>query len=103
MASTNLNIRVDSELKSQAEALYAELGMNLSTALNLFMRSSVRYGGIPFELRIPNKPKGLEEYTQEEFDAKIDRSIEDYKAGRYRPAEEVFEEIRQRHNQRYGI
>ena len=50
--SVNINIRVDSELKRKAEAVYAELGMNLSTALNVFLRSSVRYGGLPFDLRL---------------------------------------------------
>lgn len=50
--TTNLNIRVDEELKRQAEALFSELGLNMSTAMNIFLRYSVRYGGIPFELRI---------------------------------------------------
>ena len=50
--TTNLNIRVDEELKRQAEALFAELGLNMSTAMNIFLRYSVRYGGIPFDLRI---------------------------------------------------
>jgi DNA-damage-inducible protein J len=53
MANTvNLNIRVDSDLKRKAEAVYSELGMSLSTAMNVFLRSSVRYGGIPFDLRL---------------------------------------------------
>lgn len=50
--TTNLNIRVDEELKRQAEAIFSELGLNMSTAVNMFLRYSVRYGGIPFELRI---------------------------------------------------
>ena len=50
--TTNLNIRVDEELKREAEAIFAELGLNMSTAMNIFLRYSVRYGGIPFELRI---------------------------------------------------
>ena len=50
--TTNLNIRVDEELKRQAEAIFAELGINMSTAMNIFLRYSVRYGGIPFDLRI---------------------------------------------------
>ena len=50
--TTNLNIRVDEELKRTAEALYSELGLNMSTAINIFLRHSVRYGGIPFNLRI---------------------------------------------------
>jgi DNA-damage-inducible protein J len=43
---------VDEELKRKAEAIFAELGLNMSTAMNIFLRYSVRYGGIPFDLRI---------------------------------------------------
>ncbi|MFA7147489.1 MAG: type II toxin-antitoxin system RelB/DinJ family antitoxin [Syntrophomonadaceae bacterium] len=50
--TTNLNIRVDEELKRRAEAIFAELGLNMSSAMNIFLRYCVRYGGIPFELRI---------------------------------------------------
>ncbi len=50
--TTNLNIRVDEELKRKAEAIFSELGLNMSTAMNIFLRYSVRYGGIPFDLRI---------------------------------------------------
>ncbi len=50
--TTNLNIRVEEELKFKAEAIFAELGLNMSTAMNIFLRYSVRYGGIPFDLRI---------------------------------------------------
>lgn len=52
--TTNLNIRVDEDLKRRAEAIFSELGLNMSTAMNIFLRYSVRYGGIPFELRIEN-------------------------------------------------
>ncbi len=41
---------MDSELKNQAEALFSELGMNISTAFNIFVRQSIRQGGIPFEI-----------------------------------------------------
>ena len=57
MATTNVSIRMDTELKAQADELFAELGMNLSTAFNIFVRQSMREGGIPFEIRTdrPNK------------------------------------------------
>ena len=48
--TTNISIRMDSELKAQADALFAELGMNLSTAFNIFVRQSLREGGIPLRL-----------------------------------------------------
>ena len=55
--TSNISIRMDSDLKAQAEALFSELGMNLSTAFNIFVRQSLREGGIPFEIRTeqPNK------------------------------------------------
>lgn len=53
--TTNISIRMDSELKAQADALFGELGMNLSTAFNIFVRQSLREGRIPFEISV-NKP-----------------------------------------------
>lgn len=55
--TTNISIRMDSELKAAAEELYSELGMNISTAFNIFVRQSLREGGIPFKIttEIPNK------------------------------------------------
>ena len=57
MASTNFSVRMDSEIKKQCEALYGELGMNLTTAISVFLRQSLRAGGFPFEVRLdqPNK------------------------------------------------
>lgn len=57
MASTSFSVRMDSEIKKQCEALYGELGMNLTTAINVFLRQSLRAGGFPFEVRLdqPNK------------------------------------------------
>lgn len=56
-STTNISIRMDSELKAQADALFGELGMNLSTAFNIFVRQSLREGRIPFDISLnqPNK------------------------------------------------
>ena len=51
MATTNISIRMDSDLKAQAEALFAELGMNLSTAFNVFVRQSLRDAAFPLRSR----------------------------------------------------
>ena len=47
--TTNISIRMDADLKAQADALFAEIGMNLSTAFNIFVRQALREGGLPFE------------------------------------------------------
>lgn len=51
MATTNINVRVDTELKQSAEALFNDLGLNMSTAITMFLKSAVGHDGIPFEIR----------------------------------------------------
>ena len=57
MSATTMNIRVDSDIKNNAKEIFAELGMDLTTAVNIFLRQLIRHQGIPFELKIsvPNK------------------------------------------------
>ena len=50
MAQINVNIRMDSEVKQEAEQLFDSLGMNMTTAFNIFIRQSLRIGGIPFKI-----------------------------------------------------
>ena len=51
MATTNLNIRIDEDLKKSAEQLFNDLGLNMSSAITVFLRSAVDYNGIPFEIK----------------------------------------------------
>ena len=52
MATTNLNIRIDTDLKKKSEEIFNELGLTMSTALTVFLRQTVRSNGIPFEMRL---------------------------------------------------
>ncbi|WP_297689406.1 type II toxin-antitoxin system RelB/DinJ family antitoxin [uncultured Anaerococcus sp.] len=65
MATTNLNIRTDKEIKEAAEKNYFSLGLNMTTAINMFLRASIRESGIPFDLKLnhPNEEtiKAIEE------------------------------------------
>lgn len=56
MKSVNVTFRVDENLKAQADVLFADLGMSLSTAFNIFLRQAVREQQIPFSIsrNIPN-------------------------------------------------
>ena len=55
--TTNISIRMDTDLKAQADHFFAELGMNISTAFTIFVRQALREGKIPFEISLntPNK------------------------------------------------
>jgi len=50
-AQTNLTIRIDEEIKSEAEALFNRIGLNMSSAINVFFRQALRMQAIPFELK----------------------------------------------------
>lgn len=52
MQPTNLNIRTDKEVKKAAEEIYSRLGLNMTTAINLFLRATIRESGIPFDLKL---------------------------------------------------
>lgn len=52
MSTTSMNIRVNSEVKKQAEELFAVFGLNMTTAVNMFLRQSIRKQAVPFELSL---------------------------------------------------
>lgn len=54
---SSVSFRIDTDLKNQADTLFAALGLNMTTAFNMFLRQSVREGRIPFEATI-NTPNG---------------------------------------------
>lgn len=56
-ATTNLNIRTEKTVKEAAESIFAELGLNMTTAVNMFLRQTIRENGIPFSLKLnmPNE------------------------------------------------
>ena len=51
MSTTNINVRIDSELKKSAEELFNDLGLNMSAAITMFLKSAVSHDGIPFEVK----------------------------------------------------
>lgn len=56
-ATSNMTIRMDREVKEQAQQIFSELGIDMTTAVNVFLRQAIRYNGFPFEVRVtaPNE------------------------------------------------
>ena len=80
MESTNLNIRTDKEVKIAAERIFEELGLNMTTAVNIFLRQTIRENGIPFELKlsIPNEETAAA--IEEGRKLAYDKSVKGYKS-----------------------
>ena len=72
--SINVTIRLDRDVKENAEKMFNDFGMNLSTAFNIFARQSLRQGKIPFEIYDP--------FYTEKNQARLTHSIADAEAGK---------------------
>lgn len=70
----NLNIRVDDDLKRQAEMVFSDIGLSLSAATTIFLKQVVRCNGIPFELR-------ADPFWSESNMAHLKRGVEALNAG----------------------
>jgi DNA-damage-inducible protein J len=84
MATTiNVTIRLDKEVKENAERLFGNFGMNLSTAFNVFARQALRQGKIPFEIYDP--------FYSEKNQVELSRRIADAEAGKNLTVHELIE------------
>lgn len=77
MGQTNINIRMDEDLKKQFDALCTEMGLNMSTAFNVFARAVVRKHAIPFEISAVEDP-----FYGEVNMARLKKSITQLDAGK---------------------
>lgn len=96
--TSNVFARVEPELKEQAEMVLTKIGLPMSSAITLFLRQIVLRSGIPFPVVIPSAlPPALDSMTKEQFDEEMERGFADIRAGRFRPAEEFFNEMERKY------
>lgn len=55
MATSLVQVRIDEDLKTQATAIYDKLGMDLSSAVRIFLKRSVMVNGVPFDMTLPKQ------------------------------------------------
>ena len=87
--TTNFSVRMDSDIKKQCEALYNELGINLTTAINVFLRQSIRAGGFPIDVRMGQQNKETVLAMLEAESIARDSSVK-----RYSDVEEALKELK---------
>lgn len=88
--TTNFSVRMDSDIKKQCETLYGELGINLTTAINVFLRQSLRVGGFPFDVRLDQPNKETLSAMME-----AERIINDPSVKRYSDVEEALRALKE--------
>ena len=80
MSTTSVTIRMDENLKKQAEKLFDEMGLNMSSAITVFAKAVVRQGKIPFEI-------AADPFWSESNQAHLKKAVADLEAGKGTPHE----------------
>jgi len=80
-ATTNINIRIDKDVKQEAESLFDELGITMSGAINLFFRQAIRERAIPFYIKAKTDEEKYNEYFTPEMVKSIIEAEESIKRG----------------------
>lgn len=94
MAKTEtLHIRVNENVKHNAEETLEMLGISISEAVNMFLCQVNLTGGLPFEVKLPASERVIVR-SKEELYQKLNEAEEDIRSGRVYPADEVFDRLR---------
>lgn len=91
--NATMNLRVNQALKEQAESILRQLGIPMSTAVDMYLRQITLVGGIPFSVTLPKAPPAVnaDMMSEEELHAKLQKGLEDVDAGRVQDAAKAFE------------
>lgn len=97
--SANLYARIEPDVKEQAESILSALGIPASNAINMFYKQIILQRGLPFEVKIPStRPVDMSNLSEEEMNVELEKGYADMKAGRTKPASNVFADIRKDYN-----
>ena len=89
--SANVNVRVEPDVKKQAEDILDKLGVSASAFINMTYRQVIMKRGIPFSVELPSRIRTLDIMTDEEFDEIMQTGLEQAKRGESVPYEEAFD------------
>ncbi|HGL2075951.1 TPA: type II toxin-antitoxin system RelB/DinJ family antitoxin [Streptococcus pneumoniae] len=76
MSKMSISIRLDSEVKEQAQQVFSNLGMDMTTAINIFLRQAIQYQGLPFDVRLDENRKLLQALTDLDQNCNMSQSFE---------------------------
>lgn len=98
--TTTLNIRINPLVKKSAEEVLEELGIPMSTAINIYLRQISMTGSIPFPIKLSKVPDNLNvgTMTDTELYDKLDEGYDDATAGRVHEASDAFESLRKKNS-----
>lgn len=93
--AANVLARVEPDIKEKAESIMAKLGVPASVVINMLYKQIVMTKSIPFSLALPTIPLARDEMDTSAFNTIMHNGLDAAKADRFRPASEVFADLRQ--------
>ena len=97
--SASVYARIEPEVKEQAEQILTTLGIPASNAITIFYKQIILHNGLPFDVTIPRSQLlDLNQLTEEALSRELEKGYADMKAGRTRPAKEVFDDHRKEYD-----
>ena len=94
-ADSSLTIRVNSEVKREAQKIFSDLGLDTTTAFNIFLRQVIVCRGLPFEVRLPaHKPVDVTTLSEEAFHEVLERGYADMEDGRVQNVKNAFADLK---------
>lgn len=97
--STTLNLRINPEVKENAEKILSQLGVSISSAVTMFLNQVILTESIPFPIALPQAPSrvNLDSMSQEELNTKLEKSLNDAFLGNTTDAKTAFKEFKEQH------
>lgn len=93
--TANLYVRIEPDLKEQAEKILSALGIPASSAINMFYKQIILQRGLPFDLKLPAETVlNFNQLTEQEIDRELQKGTDDIKNGHVKSAKQAFAEIR---------
>ncbi len=92
--TSNICVKVNNDVKAQADAVLERLGISMSAAIFVFLKQVIEQNGLPFDVKVPlNKPISISDLKEDDFNLELEKAENDFKNGRVYSLEEVKKEL----------
>mgnify|MGYP000934280406 CR=1 FL=1 len=97
--TATLNLRVNPDVKRRAEEILSQLGIPMSTAIDIYLKQITMTGGIPFALTLPKVPASVNAdlMTLDDIRARLEEGYSDIEKGNIQDASAAFQRFRETH------
>ena len=90
MKTASVNVRIQENIKEEAEKILSQIGLSRAVAIDLFYRQIILHKGLPFDLKLNTPPLSTADFSPSELEDILSRGVEEANNGHGRSAKEFF-------------